>query len=52
MRFPDRPLIVATPYEANLEGDQFRIEDGQIVAHWDAAEPTGPEDEWVNSGKF
>jgi hypothetical protein len=23
-----------------------------VVEHWDAAEPIGPESEWVNSGKF
>ena len=32
--------------------DLFRIEDELIVEHWDAAEPVGPENEWVNSGKF
>ena len=34
------------------QADLFRIEDGFIVEHWDAAEPIGPEAEWVNSGKF
>jgi predicted SnoaL-like aldol condensation-catalyzing enzyme len=34
------------------QADLFRIEDGLIVEHWDAAEPIGPETEWVNSGKF
>ena len=38
-----------TPY---AQADLFRIEDGLIVEHWDAAEPIGPETEWVNSGKF
>ena len=38
-----------TPY---AQADLFRIEDGLIVEHWDAAEPIGPESEWVNSGKF
>jgi predicted SnoaL-like aldol condensation-catalyzing enzyme len=50
--------FVATLCKANWEGnpyaqaDLFRIEDGHIVEHWDAAEPIGPEEEWVNSGKF
>ena len=34
------------------QADLFRLEDGLIVEHWDAAEPIGPEEEWVNSGKF
>lgn len=34
------------------QGDLFRIEDGRIVEHWDAAEAIAPEEEWVNSGKF
>lgn len=38
-----------TPY---AQADLFLIEDGLIVEHWDAAEPIGPETEWVNSGKF
>ena len=28
------------------------VENGLVVVHWDAAEPIGPEEEWVNSGKF
>lgn len=50
--------FVATLCKANWDGapyaqaDLFRIEDGLIVEHWDAAEPIGPKDEWVNSGKF
>jgi predicted SnoaL-like aldol condensation-catalyzing enzyme len=50
--------FVATLCRANWEGapyaqaDLFRIEDGVVVEHWDAAEPIGPESEWVNSGKF
>ena len=50
--------FVATLCRANWEGapyaqaDLFRIEDGLVVEHWDAAEPIGPESEWVNSGKF
>jgi predicted SnoaL-like aldol condensation-catalyzing enzyme len=50
--------FVATLCRANWEGapyaqaDLFRIEDGKVVEHWDAAEPIGPEEEWVNSGKF
>lgn len=34
------------------QADLFRVEDGKIVEHWDAAEAIGPEEEWVNSGKF
>lgn len=34
------------------QADLFRIDGGLIVEHWDAAEPIGPEDEWVNSGKL
>ena len=50
--------FVATLCKANWQGapyaqaDLFRIDDGLIVEHWDAAEAIGPEDEWVNSGKF
>lgn len=50
--------IVAMLCKANWDGaphaqaDLSRIEDGLIVEHWDAAEAIGPEDEWVNSGKF
>lgn len=50
--------FVAALCKANWEGhpyaqaDLFRIEDGLIVEHWDAAEPIGPREEWVNSGKF
>ena len=50
--------FVATLCKANWEGhpyaqaDLFRIEDGLIVEHWDAAEPIGPKEDWVNSGKF
>ena len=50
--------FVATLCRANWEGapyaqaDLFRIEDGLVVEHWDAAEPIGPEEEWANSGKF
>lgn len=50
--------FVATLCRANWEGapyaqaDLFRIEDGLVVEHWDAAEPIGPREEWVNSGKF
>ncbi|MEM9132467.1 MAG: nuclear transport factor 2 family protein [Actinomycetota bacterium] len=50
--------FVATLSKASFEGapyaqtDLFRIEDGLIVEHWDAAEPVGPEEEWANSGKF
>jgi predicted SnoaL-like aldol condensation-catalyzing enzyme len=38
-----------TPY---AQADLFRLENGLIVEHWDAAEPIGPPDTWVNSGKF
>ena len=34
------------------QGDVFRLENGLIVEHWDNAEAIGPEEEWVNSGKF
>ena len=50
--------FVATLCKANWEGapyaqaDLFRVQDGLIVEHWDAAEPIGPEAEWANSGKF
>ena len=50
--------FVATLSRASWEGapyaqaDIFRLEEGLIVEHWDNAEPIGPEDEWVNSGKF
>ena len=50
--------FVATLCRANREGapyaqaDLFRVQDGLVVEHWDAAEPIGPEEEWVNSGKF
>ena len=50
--------FVATLCRASWEGapyaqaDLFRLEDGLVVEHWDAAEPIGPESEWVNSGKF
>ncbi|MGI9666389.1 MAG: nuclear transport factor 2 family protein [Acidimicrobiia bacterium] len=50
--------FVATLCRANWQGapyaqaDLFRIEDGRVVEHWDAAEPIGPPEDWVNSGKF
>ena len=50
--------FVATLSRASWEGapyaqaDLFRLEDGLVVEHWDAAEPIGPEETWVNSGKF
>lgn len=53
-----RGNFVATLCRARWEGapyaqaDLFRVEDGLIVEHWDAAEAIGPEADWVNSGKF
>ena len=50
--------FVATLCKATWEGqpcaqvDIFRIEDGQVVEHWDNAEPVPPQEEWANSGKF
>jgi predicted SnoaL-like aldol condensation-catalyzing enzyme len=50
--------FVATLCKAFWEGqpiaqvDIFRIDEGKIVEHWDAAEPIMPADKWVNSGKF
>ena len=50
--------FVATLCRASWEGapyaqaDLFRIEDGFVVEHWDAAEPIGPPETWANSGKF
>lgn len=50
--------FVATLSKATFDGkpyaqaDIFRLEGGLIVEHWDNAEPIGPEEEWVNSGKF
>ncbi|MEL6347647.1 MAG: nuclear transport factor 2 family protein [Myxococcota bacterium] len=50
--------FVATLCRATFDGqpyaqvDIFRLEDGQIVEHWDNVEPCPPEDERVNSGKF
>lgn len=50
--------FVATLCKASWKGqpyaqtDLFRIEAGQIVEHWDNAEPVPPREEWANSGKF
>ena len=50
--------FVATLCKANWEGtpyaqaDLFRVEGGLVAEHWDAAEPIGPREAWVNSGKF
>ena len=32
--------------------DLFRLENGQIVEHWDVMETITPQETWVNSGKF
>lgn len=32
--------------------DLFRVEDGEIVEHWDNSEPVPPKEDWANSGKF
>jgi len=50
--------FVATLCRARWEGapyaqaDLFRVKDGMIVEHWDAAEAILPKEQWVNSGKF
>ena len=50
--------FVASLCKASWEGapyaqvDLFRIEDGLVVEHWDAAEPVPPQEESANSGKF
>ena len=50
--------FVATLCTARWEGapyaqaDLFRVEDGRVVEHWDAAEAIAPQAEWANSGKF
>ena len=50
--------FVATLSKANFDGkpyaqcDIFRLDEGKIVEHWDNVEPIGPQEEWVNSGKF
>ncbi|MEM7797971.1 MAG: hypothetical protein AAF633_02170 [Chloroflexota bacterium] len=38
--------------EAYAQADLFRVADGLIVEHWDAAEKVLPKEEWANSGKF
>ena len=38
--------------EDYTQADLFRVEDGLVVEHWDAAEKIKPKEEWVNSGKF
>ncbi|MEM9548316.1 MAG: nuclear transport factor 2 family protein, partial [Bacteroidota bacterium] len=51
--------FVLTMSEGKLGGkptayyDLFRLEDGQIVEHWDVIEPILPKSEWKNdNGKF
>ncbi len=50
--------FVAVLSEATFEGkpyaqgDLFRLENGLIQEHWDAAEQISPQEEWANSGKF
>ena len=51
--------LVATPAESELHGRRSgrdRLYTGSkttlIVEHWDVIEEIGPEDTWVNSGKF
>lgn len=50
--------FVATLCRAEWEGaplaqvDIFRLENGQVVEHWDNSEPVPPKDTWVNGGKF
>ena len=50
--------FVATLCRATRQGtpaaqaDLFRVADGLVVEHWDAAETIGPRSEWVDSGKF
>ena len=50
--------FVATLCKAKWEGqeyaqtDLFRLEDGKIVEHWDAAEPVPAKEALANSGKF
>lgn len=38
--------------EDYAQADLFRIANGKIVEHWDAAEKIPPREEWLNSGKF
>lgn len=38
--------------EPFAQADLFRVDGGLIVEHWDAAEPIGPKETWLNSGKF
>ncbi|MFY0674768.1 MAG: ester cyclase [Bacteroidia bacterium] len=50
--------FVATLCKATWNGkpyaqtDLFRVENGLVVEHWDAAEAILPKEQWVNSGKF
>ena len=49
---------VVTYSKATLDGqelavfDIFRLENDQIVEHWDNMEPIPPRTEWANTGKF
>jgi len=50
--------FVAALSEVDLAGtdmaviDLFRLDEGQIVEHWDVTEEIQPRETWVNTGKF
>ena len=50
--------LVAALVEVSIAGtdsaaiDVFRVENDRLVEHWGVTEIIGPEDTWVNSGKF
>lgn len=50
----DRPTFCRARWQdpPYAQVDLFRIEDELIGEHWDATQPIGPLEEWVNSGKF